>query len=962
MSIVSLTPRNARSIRCVLPLVLLVVVTAVLPLDGATVVSRVTRPIATATRQPVRGDDDRAGVRASVRDGVRERARTPAAPTRVVARRVIGATGARHVVRDTERWSASAIHELRAPVIVAAGGTLVLEPGTRVEGRPGSYLSVERDGRLVADGTLTEPIELTCTSVPRYEGCWGGVTLAGNATINHGLPTSPAARGVGGAGCLEASIGQRSFGGCDDADSSGVLRFARIEYARDGLQLLGVGAHTLVDYVQVNRSRGTGLTVHGGTVDVRRLFLTANQGFGMAWFGGWTGRGQFLTIQQDAQGQRGGLRGSNAPAEGSPAQLGSPRSNPTLYNVTVVAPSTLSNPHHGSSPAAIVLAEGTSGSLRNVLLYAPHVGFDLRDELTCVTNDGPPPTLRNVLVAGAGSVGSPDADAACGGYASPDAEAQWLADPANQSAIVSDPTLVAALQPAIDLSLPDLRPLTGSAAASMPLASPPNDGFFLASAPFAGSVAVATSARNNIPWYSGWTVAAPYPPVPGQVTGTVGAAPRGPFGGVDVSSASGVSTTTASNGDYTLTLAAGTHTLAVSQLPGECASPAITVNVPSGGSATASLPVSCTAVTEVAPAPLHACAATQDGRTLCWGSNDQGTLGTGSVSAPSALPVAVVAPFPLTSLTSGYSHTCAVGPGGVAYCWGLNAFAALGIGTLGGASATPTTPASGGVSFVAIAAGGYHTCALTNAGEAWCWGWNLEGQTGIGAVGSPVILPQRVADGGLRFVQLAAGDSHTCALTATGAAYCWGGNGRGELGDDPATIGAVRSTPFPVPGGHVFVSIDAGRTHTCGVTTSGQALCWGERDAGQTGDGTVGGATIQPAPVSGNATFASISAGSQTTCGITTTGTALCWGRGDGGLLGDGSVTPAVATPVAVSGGHTFAQVSVSLASGPGGVACARNTLGQVWCWGAGGLGQRGDGTFTPAAGTPVAVRLPPPF
>ncbi|MBK9410095.1 MAG: hypothetical protein IPN47_19020 [Gemmatimonadetes bacterium] len=664
----------------------------------------------------------------------------------VVARRVIGATGARHVVRDTERWSASAIHELRAPVIVAAGGTLVLEPGTRVEGRPGSYLSVERDGRLVADGTLTEPIELTCTSVPRYEGCWGGVTLAGNATINHGLPTSPAARGVGGAGCLEASIGQRSFGGCDDADSSGVLRFARIEYARDGLQLLGVGAHA--GRLRAGQSQPRNRAYRPRWNGRRAPPLPHRQPgvrHGVVW--GWTGRGQFLTIQQDAQGQRGGLRGSNAPAEGSPAQLGSPRSNPTLYNVTVVAPSTLANPHHGSSPAAIVLAEGTSGSLRNVLLYAPHVGFDLRDELTCVTNDGPPPTLRNVLVAGAGSVGSPDADAACGGYASPDAEAQWLADPANQSAIVSDPTLVAALQPAIDLSLPDLRPLTGSAAASMPLASPPNDGFFLASAPFAGSVAVATSARNNIPWYSGWTVASPYPRTgTGDWDGGRRAARPVRWSrrqlrirGIDHDRVEWRLHADARRWHPHAGRVTAPRRMRLARDHRQRAE---------RRSATTSLPVSCTAVTEVAPAPLQVCAATQDGRTLCWGSNDQGTLGTGSVSAPSALPVAVVAPFPLTSLTSGYSHTCAVGPGGVAYCWGLNAFAALGIGTLGGAAATPTTPASGGVSFVAIAAGGYHTCALTSAGEAWCWGWNLEGQTGIGAVGSPVILPQRVADGG----------------------------------------------------------------------------------------------------------------------------------------------------------------------------------------------------------------------
>lgn len=892
-----------------------------------------------------------------------DRMTSPAEPPRRATRRIVGGTEATYVVHGVEAWSADVVHELHAPVRVAAGGTLVIEAGARVEGRPGSSISVDRDGRLIADGTVAEPVELTCTSIPQYEGCWGGVTLLGNSTINHGPPTSPPPRGSGATGCLQATSANQLFGGCDDADSSGVLRFTRIEYARDGLRLLGVGARTIIDYVQVNRSRGNGVTINGGTVDVRRLFLTANQGFGMAWFGGWTGRGQFLTIQQDATIHRGGVRGSNAPSEGSTATLGSPRSNPTIYNMTVVAPSSPANPHHATSPAAVVLAEGTSGTLRNVLLYAPFVAFDVRDELTCVAFDGSTPSLRHVLIAGAASPGSPDSDAECAPYASPDVEAQWLADPANVSRIVGDPTQVAALQPATDLSLPDLRPVLGSGAATMPIASPPSDGFFNATnAAFVGSIGIATASRNNIPWYAGWTAAAPVPPIGGQVTGVVGGAPRGPFPAVTVGSAAGVSSTTSASGTYALTLAAGAHDLTVSGLPGECASAPTTVQVPSGATVTQPIPVSCTAAIAVAAGPLHGCATMQDGRTLCWGSNDQGTLGTGATSAPSSIPVAVLAPFPLTSLSTGYSHSCALGPGGVPYCWGLNALAALGTGTIGGVATTPTSPSTGGVSFVAIVAGGYHTCGITLAGEAWCWGWNLEGQTGIGVSGSPVILPQRVADGGLRFVQLTAGDSHTCALTAAGAAHCWGGNGRGELGDDPAIIGATRPTPYPVPGGHVFTSIDAGRTHTCGISGSGRVLCWGERDAGQTGDGTIGGITVQPTPVSGNHTFSSLSAGSQTTCAVTTSGTALCWGRGDGGVLGDGGTTPAVATPTTVSGGIPFTHISLSLASGSGGVACARNSLGQLWCWGAGGVGQRGDGSFALVAPQPVAVRLPPPF
>jgi alpha-tubulin suppressor-like RCC1 family protein len=867
------------------------------------------------------------------------------------------------VIRRAERWTPDVVHELQSAVRIEAGGTLVIEAGTRVEGRPGSSIAVARDGRLLAEGTATEPVELTCTSVPRYAGCWGGVRVLGNAGVNHGTPTSPAARGTGAAGCVQAAVSNEMFGGCDDADSSGVLRFTRIEYARDGLQLLGVGSATVIDYVQVNRARNDGLTINGGTVDLRHLFLTANAGFGMSWFGGWSGRGQFISVQQDADINRGGIRGSNGAAEGATGIVGTPRSNPTLYNVTVVSPSLLANPNHAALPAAIVLAEGTSGTLRNVLVYAPFVGLDVRDELTCTPFDGTVPTLRSVLVAGATHAGSPDNDAPCDAYLSPNLEEQWLADPVNTGSVVSDPALVATLRLAVDLLLPDLRPSSISPLLSVAPGAPPSDGFFdLSTPPFLGSIDLTNATRSNIPWYSGWTSPAPVPPLGGVLAGIVGAPPRGPFGGVTVSSASGASTVTSTGGDYTLSVAAGAHLLTVQQLPTECAAAPVSVQVPSGGTVATPIGVSCTALISVAPGPTHVCGAAADGRALCWGANDQGTLGTGSTSPPASTPVTVASPFALTSLTTGYNHSCALGPGGVAFCWGLNAFAALGNGSIGGATAIPTSPASGGISFASIAAGGYHTCALTTAGEAWCWGLNLEGQTGIGVSGSPIILPERVMDGGLRFVQLTAGDSHTCALTAAGAAYCWGGNGRGELGDDPAVIGATRTTPFAVPGGHVFARIDAGRTHTCGVTTTGLGFCWGERDAGQTGDGTIGGMTIGPALVVGAHTFSSISAGSQTTCGIATSGAAYCWGRGDGGLLGDGSLTSAITSPVAVSGGLPFVDVALSLASASGGVACAYDAVGRAWCWGAGELGQRGDGTFTATVSAPVPVRLPAPF
>src|SRR5439155_7778918 len=94
---------------------------------------------------------------------------------------------------------------------------------------------------------------------------------------------------------------------------------------------------------------------------------------------------------------------------------------------------------------------------------------------------------------------------------------------------------------------------------------------------------------------------------------------------------------------------------------------------------------------------------------------------------------------------------------------------------------------------------------------------------------------------------------------------------------------------------------------TCGVTTSGAAYCWGLR--GQLGDGTSGTDRLTPVAVSGGLTFAAVSARGFHTCGVTTSGAAYCWGTNGSGELGNGTRTGSL-IPVAVSGGLTFAAVS----------------------------------------------------
>ena len=296
--------------------------------------------------------------------------------------------------------------------------------------------------------------------------------------------------------------------------------------------------------------------------------------------------------------------------------------------------------------------------------------------------------------------------------------------------------------------------------------------------------------------------------------------------------------------------------------------------------------------------------------------------------------------FSFSQVSTGVAHTCGITVAGKAYCWGANDFGALGSGT----NVTSVTPVevSGGFTFSLIGVGDNYSCALTTTGRVYCWGRGAGGRLGNGGT-TDSTSPVPVA-GNLTFMSLSVGGTHACGVTTTHVGYCWGEDSNGALGSGNLLPNGFTSSPVMVSGGVLFNSISPGfGDTTCAVSTTGQGYCWGNAFSGALGNGdfpVVPTPTPTPQLISGGLPFLSITTGSAFSCGLAHLGEAYCWGVNFAGQLGNGHIPFLSNVPTPVSGGLTFTSLSAGVTH-----VCGITVSGGSYCWGDNGAAQLGTGT-----------------
>jgi alpha-tubulin suppressor-like RCC1 family protein len=326
-----------------------------------------------------------------------------------------------------------------------------------------------------------------------------------------------------------------------------------------------------------------------------------------------------------------------------------------------------------------------------------------------------------------------------------------------------------------------------------------------------------------------------------------------------------------------------------------------------------------TKVTQVRAGCIHTLALTSGGHVLAWGANGDGQLGDGTTTN-SDVPVKVKIPrgTKVTSVRAGCVFSLALTSTGQVLAWGDNLDGQLGDGTTSNSDTPVRVRLPAGTTVTAISAGQDFGLARTSRGHVRAWGHGDGGRLGDGSTSNSDTPVKVKLPTGARVKALAAGGTHSLALTSDGL-FAWGFNGDGQLGDGTTTSSATPVRIFILVRGrslgHV-TSLFAGCSHSLVLFSGGALFAWGDNTSGQLGDGT---STSSDKPVGvalpAGTRVRAVSAGCTDSYALTVKGSVLAWGYNEYGELGDGSDTQS-STPVRVelpAGWHASAVIA-----GPG--------------------------------------------
>ena len=385
-------------------------------------------------------------------------------------------------ITENTTLTADKEHLLQGAVFVDAGVTLTIEAGSKIygEGASNGTLIIKQGGKIMANGTADLPIVMSSDQQPgnRKRGQWGGLIINGFAPTNQGITAG------------EGDTGD--FGGNNPNDSSGVLRYVRVEYAGiefspdnelNGIAFQGVGSGTIVENIQVHFNQDDGIEMFGGTVNVKRALVTGARDDSFDWTDGWTGKGQFWVAQQKGDAADNGFENDNS----SKNNEATPRSAPKIYNVTLIG-----DPKGPKSDIGMLIREGAAGTYRNIIVHGfRKSGLDINNESSHALAQSGTLSVQNCIFSNnTPNAFSYDDD----GFD----EAAWASQ-----ASFNNKEMDAKLMDPFNLTAPDFRPVTDSPAVNgtVPVANPPSDSFFEA-VNFIGGV------DPNNDWTKGWTTSA----------------------------------------------------------------------------------------------------------------------------------------------------------------------------------------------------------------------------------------------------------------------------------------------------------------------------------------------------------------------------------------------------------------------------------------------------------------------